>query len=196
MQKINFIEFSNGAFPIIDNFYTQEELVEIKKELCSLYEIAKLGVYTNSEVSLDENNQPKQKSTSLFLDELYNNKRTLSKILNLNRKIFTSSIVETLISKNVFYKYLKHCDSDYTLVNFYKQDDYYKEHTDKSCFTALTFFELEKFSGGELYFPEYDAAVEAVNNRVVIFPGFMCHAAKKVTQGVRVSMAQFVKYSQ
>jgi hypothetical protein len=194
-ELINFVELKNGVFPVIDNFYTAEELTEIKCELHSLYEITKLGIYTNDSVSLDENKNAKQKSSSLFLDDLYKDKRGLSKILNLNRKLFNESLLKKLINRSMIYLYLKNCNVDYTLINFYKADDYYNEHADEFCLTALTFFELEKFYGGELYFPEHDITIEAVDNRTVIFPGFMLHAAKKVTQGVRVSMAQFLKYS-
>jgi Rps23 Pro-64 3,4-dihydroxylase Tpa1-like proline 4-hydroxylase len=193
-QSLNFIELRNGVFPVIDNFYTQEELTEIKNELYSLYEIAKLGIYENSLAAFDENENKKQKSVSLFLDDLYNNKRHLSKILTINRKLFNSDLSGSLVNKNIFYSYLKTCNYDFTLINFYKANDYYNEHKDNTCLTALTFFELEKFSGGNLYFPEHDKTIEAVDNRLVIFPGFMLHAAQEVTQGIRVSMAQFLKY--
>jgi predicted 2-oxoglutarate/Fe(II)-dependent dioxygenase YbiX len=58
----------------------------------------------------------------------------------------------------------------------------------------LTFFSLEEFSGGDLVFPEYDIKVEAVENRLVIFPGFVLHGSEEVTKGTRVSMAQFINY--
>ena len=195
MQTIDFVELKNGVFPVIDNFYTAEELTEIKRELYSLYEITKLGIHANDSVSLDKDKNPRQKSSSLFLDDLYKDKRNLSKILNLNRKLFNEDLLKKLINRSMIYSYLESCNVDYTLINFYKTDDYYNEHVDEFCLTALTFFELEKFYGGELYFPEHNVTIEAVDNRVVVFPGFMLHAAKKVTQGVRVSMAQFLRYS-
>ena len=58
----------------------------------------------------------------------------------------------------------------------------------------MTFFSLEEFSGGDLVFPEYDVKINAVENRVVIFPGFVLHGSEEVTSGVRVSMAQFLNY--
>lgn len=194
MQKLKFVDFGNEAFPIIDNFYSKDELIEIRDELIPLYELSKLGIYENTSVTLDGNNQPKQKSLSLFLDDVYRDKRHLSRILSINRKIFNENLSNELLKTSLFYSYLRKCNSDHTLINFYRADDYYHEHVDKCCFTAISFFELEKFSGGELHFPEYNITVEAIPNRVVIFPGFMMHSAKKVHDGVRVSMAQFIRY--
>lgn len=194
MQKLNFIDIGNGVFPIIDNFYNDQDLIDIRDELIPLYEITKLGIFENTSVTLDENNQPKQRSSSLFLDDLYKDKRHLSRILEINRKIFNENLSNELIKKSVFYSYLRKCNSDHTLINFYRSNNYYDEHVDTSCLTAISFFELEKFSGGELYFPEYKITIEALHNRVVIFPGFMLHGANKVHSGVRVSMAQFLRY--
>jgi len=195
MQKLTFIDIGNGVFPVIDNFYNDQDLIDIRDELIPLYEIAKLGVFENTSVTMDENKQPIQKSSSLFLDDLYKDKRHLSRILEINRKIFNENLSNELINKSVFYSYLRKCNSDHTLINFYRSNNYYDEHVDKCCLTAISFFELEKFSGGELYFPEYKITIEALHNRVVIFPGFMLHGAKKVHSGVRVSMAQFLRYN-
>jgi len=194
MQKISFIEPKHKAISVIDGFYTLSELAQIIDELHSLHAVLKLGIFSNSEVSLDENSKPKQRSSSLFLDGFYGNQRGLSKILSFNRKVFEGPVIKKLIEANVFYKHLNHCNLDSTLINFYKQGDYYKAHMDDSCFTAITFFELEKFNGGELFFPEYKLSIEALHNRVVIFPGFISHSAKEIANGIRVSMAQFINY--
>ena len=194
MQKISFTEPKHKAISVIDGFYTLSELAQIMDELHSLHAVAKIGIFSNSGVSLDEKGEPKQRSSSLFLDRFYGNQREFSKILSLNRKVFNGRIIKKLINSNVFYKHLNYCNLDNTLINFYRQGDYYKAHMDDSCFTAITFFELEKFNGGELFFPEYELTIEALHNRVVIFPGFISHASKKVANGIRVSMAQFINY--
>jgi hypothetical protein len=194
-MDVSFINLTNNfSIPVIDNFYSPSELEDIKNELKLLSAVADLKIFKNDGVSVDENGKLRQKSNSLFLDNLYIDKRNLSKILTLNRKLFSSELQTKLIEKNLFYEHIFHSDFDTTLLNFYKPTDYYQPHKDTSCFTALTFFKLEEFSGGNLVFPEYDIKVEAVENRLVIFPGFILHGSEEVTKGIRVSMAQFINY--
>jgi hypothetical protein len=192
---VSFIDLTNNfSIPVIDNFYSPSELEDIKNELKLLNSVAELKILNNRGMSEDKKDVLIQKSNSLFLDDLYNNKRNLSKILNINRKLFSSELKTKLIEKNLFYNHIFNVTFDTTLINFYKSTDYYKPHIDFTCLTALTFFKLEEFDGGDLVFPEYDVKVVAKENRVVIFPGFILHGAEEVKSGVRVSMAQFLNY--
>lgn len=194
-MKINFIETKNKcSVAIIDNFYNETELKQIKEELLSLFEVSKLQIYNNGGVSRDEKtNEKLQKSDSLFLDELFVSDRSRSKILTANRKLFLDKkLKEKLTEQNLFYNLIYESNRDSTLVNFYKKNDFYKTHKDNTCFTVLTFFELTPFVGGNLVFPEFKIKIEPLENRTVIFPGFLLHTAEEVKSGVRVSMAQFI----
>lgn len=195
-MQVSFVETKNNCpIAVVDNFYSSGEVECIKKELTSLFEIAKLKVFTNNAVSKDENNNPHQQSNSMFLDELFSKDRSLSSILKTNRKLFDSEqLKEILTEKSLFYSHIYNSNKDATLVNFYSSSDFYKEHKDFSCFTALSFFGLESFSGGDLCFPEYGIQIKPVSNRVVIFPGFLLHSATTVESGIRVSIAQFINY--
>jgi hypothetical protein len=191
---VSFLDLPNNfSIAIVDNFYSETELKEIKDELKLLSAVAELKVFVNKPAK-DEEDNPKQKSNSFFLDDFYSNKRELSKVLNANRKLFSEELRTKLVEKTLFYDHVFNVNHDTTLLNFYKPTDYYKPHKDISCFTALTFFTLEEFYGGDLVFPEYDIKVSAIENRVVIFPGFVVHGSEDVTKGIRVSMAQFLNY--
>jgi predicted 2-oxoglutarate/Fe(II)-dependent dioxygenase YbiX len=191
---VSFIDLPNNfSLPIIDDFYSETELSEIKDDLKLLSAVAELKVFVNK-AAKDEKNNSKQKSNSFFLDDFYENKRDLSKVLKTNRKLFSEEVKAKLLEKSLFYEHIFYSNFDTTLLNFYEPTDYYQPHRDTSCFTALTFFKLEEFSGGNLIFPEYDIKVEAVENRLVIFPGFVLHGSEEVTKGIRVSMAQFINY--
>ena len=191
---VSFLDLPNNfSIAIVDNFYSETELKEIKDELKLLSAVAELKVFVNKPAK-DEEDNPKQKSNSFFLDDFYSNKRELSKVLNANRKLFSEELRTKLVEKTLFYDHVFNVNHDTTLLNFYKPTDYYKPHKDISCFTALTFFTLEEFYGGDLVFPEYNIKVNAVENRVVIFPGFVVHGSEDVTKGIRVSMAQFLNY--
>jgi hypothetical protein len=195
---VSFLDLpNNSSISVIDNFYSETELDEIKGELKLLSAVAELNIFKNDGVAKDKDKEIDlmQKSNSFFLDNLYAGKRNLSKILNINRKLFTDTELKIkLVEKNLFYDHIFNSDFDTTLLNFYGPTDYYKPHKDTSCFTALTFFKLEEFSGGNLLFPEYEIEIEAVENRLVIFPGFVLHGSEEVTKGIRVSMAQFINY--
>jgi hypothetical protein len=194
-MNVSFIETKNNCpIAIIDNFYSFDETKIIKTELKSLYEIGKLKILTNKP-ALDENKNPKQNSISFFLDDFYSLNRDNSKILNLNRKLFFSEeLRDILLEKSLFYNHIFNSNADKTLVNFYSEHNFYRPHKDKSCFTALSFFNLENFLGGDLTFPDFNIRLKSLENRTVIFPGFLLHEAEKIECGVRVSIAQFTSY--
>lgn len=193
-MNIDFIETKNNCpIVIVDNFYELSEVKAIKEELVSLYEISKLGIHINYDVDKDEDGIPKQKSNSLFLDNIFTKNRSLSKILSINKKLFINEeLKQILLEKSLFFNYIYESNKDMTLVNFYSAGGYYKKHKDATCFTALSFFELEPFLGGDLLFPDYAVRVSSLEGRVVIFPGFLLHTAEEITSGVRVSMSQFI----
>jgi predicted 2-oxoglutarate/Fe(II)-dependent dioxygenase YbiX len=191
---VSFLDLPNNfSIAIVDNFYSVSELKEIKDELKLLSAVAELKVFGNK-AATDQEGNPKQKSNSILLDNLYDGKRDTSKILSLNRKLFSSELKTKLTIKSLFYEHIFHSTFDATLLNFYGPTDYYKPHTDYTCFTALTFFNLGKFNGGNLVFPEYEIEIEPIENRLVVFPGFALHGSEEVTKGIRVSMAQFLNY--
>jgi hypothetical protein len=193
-MEVFFVETKNNCpVAIVDKFYSSEELRLAKEELTSLYEVSKLGIFENTGVAKDDDGNARQKSNSLFLDDLFAKDRSLSKILSVNRKLFSCvQLQEVLLQKSLFYNYIYNSNKDNTLINFYTLNDFYKEHKDRTCFTALTFFKLQDFEGGDLLFTEHNIRIQPLENRIVIFPGFMYHKAEEVRNGVRVSMAQFI----
>jgi hypothetical protein len=193
-MNIDFIETKNNCpIVIVDNFYELSEVKLIKEELISLHEVSKLGIHTNYDVDKDEDGIPKQKSNSLFLDDVFIRDRSLSKILSINKKLFTNEeLKQVLLEKSLFFNYIYESNKDTTLVNFYSVGGFYKKHKDATCFTALSFFELEPFLGGDLLFPDYAVKIPSLEGRMVIFPGFLPHTAEEITSGVRVSMSQFI----
>lgn len=199
-MKLKFIE-TKASCPIavIDDFFTSQEVDDIKHELSSIHlhllETQSSRSQMDTFVATDENNIALRKSNSIFVDELFEGNRNGSKILSINRKIFVDKLLlEMLVNKSLFYRHIQNSNRDWILANFYSNDDYYKSHKDNSCFTVITFFELQKFSGGNLTFPEFDISIEPIENRCVIFPGFLQHSAEPVSNGVRVSLAHFINY--
>jgi hypothetical protein len=187
-------QVKNLTYLVVDDLYEPGELLQIKAELNKLLPYVQNPEQTCN--AKDEKGNLNKTGTGIFLDEHYND-RAESAILNLNRKLFCEEIVVKGTELNQFFYAIRMCNSDNTLINYYKSGGEYKQHRDSSVITAVTFFALGEISGGDLEFPEIETVVSFKENRAVIFPGCVLHAAKPViTQenGYRVSMAQILNY--
>ena len=194
-MNIQTFQVGSLMYAQIDDMYTAEEIVVLKKELEFLKVVIKQQ--TN-----DETNPASKDGVSLknghgiFLDTVYSD-RKFSQILQANRRIFNTELVDVLLENSCVYGHLSNANYDATLINFYDDTETYKAHKDSSVFTALTFFRFGNFDGGELSFVDYGVSIEPVEGRTVIFPGCVRHQAEPVvtnSQGCRVTMAQFVNY--
>jgi hypothetical protein len=178
----------NLTYIVIDDLYEPEELLLIKAELQGL-----LPHLQNREATTSAN----KTGGGLFLNAYYREDPFKSAILSLNRKLFCNEIVTKATEVNQFFNIIGKCNSDNTLVNYYKSGEEYKPHIDHNPITALTFFSLGEIEGGDFKFPEVNEVVPFKENRMVIFPGCALHAAKPTVakeNAYRVSMAQFLNY--
>jgi 2OG-Fe(II) oxygenase superfamily len=171
-------------FPFLEikNLYNDEELKLIWQELEFLNCLNKLEPPENTGTAVDEKSKvPLKKNVGLFLDDIYT-KRNLSNILTVNPKIFSRQIVDAFSELSFAYKIINSTNVDKTLISYYENGGYYKPHEDKSLFTAVTWFfkEPKAFTGGDLYFTDYNVQVEIENNMSVIFPSFVKHAVDKI----------------
>jgi len=183
--KVNLHE---GPFPhaIVDNFYNEEELKLIWEELNFYTKPGKLleakdygGVvgYTNAK--------------ALMLDSVYPdysrsdgiNYRTLSNILTVNRKLFTSGVLDAFAGIHDCCSIANASNSDTTKIRYYHDGEGYDPHTDKGFqFLGFSYFykEPKKFTGGQLYFPKYNYEVSCDNNSMIVFPGWVEHGVREV----------------
>ena len=181
MYQLEAIGFTQ-PFPhlIIKKFYNDEELELIWEELKFYTKPGKLLEAKDFGGVVDRTN-----SHALALDDVYeNNKyRSLSNILTVNRKLFTSSALEAFDQLHDCCSISTSCNYDITKIRYYHNGEYYEPHTDKSFqFLAFSYFykEPKKFTGGELIFPKYDYELTCENNSIIIFPGWVEHGVKEV----------------
>ena len=178
----------NDPFPhmICDDFYNPEELKLIWEELKFYTKPGKLleakdygGVvgYTNAK--------------ALMLDSIYRdygksngiNYRNLSNILTVNRKLFTSGVLDPFAGIHDCCCIANQSNNDTTKIRYYHDGEGYDPHTDKGFqFLGFSYFykEPKKFTGGQLYFPKYDYEVPCDNNSMIVFPGWVEHGVKEV----------------
>ena len=177
----------------IDGLYTAQEIQNIKKELIFLETLKQDSSKTHT---ANENGELLKKGHGIFVDDIYA-KREHSLILKTNRKLFNPDIINELVKHNCFFGHVAYSTSDCTLINFYGAGDHYKTHRDTSIFTAVTFFSIGNFSGGEFSFVDHGIQILPVEGRVVLFPGCVMHKADEVIaepNNYRVTMAQFINY--
>lgn len=194
-MKIELIKRGALEYALIKDVYTQEELVKIKQEIVTLRNSAAVN---STGPAVDKVGRSLNYADSLWVDAQYED-RSKSNILTINRKLFQSDISEQLTKQSQFFAHIRHCDVDFTLLNYYTDKTEYKAHRDCAMLSVLTFFKVGDFTGGDLEFTEFKERIEPVENTMVIFPGCVEHKAHPVkTDGeysYRVSMAQFINYA-
>lgn len=172
---------------VVNNFYNQQELDLIWKELDFYTAPNKLVSAENYGGVVGYTN-----AKALILDDLYRNYesdkkgvdyRNISNILTVNRKLFECGVLDTFASIHGCVSIANKTNHDITKVRYYHDGQYYDPHTDKSTmFLAFSYFykEPKKFVGGDLEFPKYDFKLPCTNNSIVIFPGWVEHGVRKV----------------
>jgi hypothetical protein len=193
-MKINAFTVGPLNYACIDDMYTQEEIALIGKELTFLEDHKESASQTNS---ANVKGVMLKSGSGVFVDNVFSN-RNFSHILTLNRKLFSIPIVKELIVNNCFFEHIIRCNRDSTLINFYGNNESYDTHKDSAMLSAVTFFSIGTFTGGNFCFPEFDISIEPIPGRTVIFPGCVSHRADPIIAepgNYRVTMAQFMNYS-
>tara|TARA_B100001250_G_scaffold290541_1_gene252308 strand:- start:103 stop:780 length:678 start_codon:yes stop_codon:yes gene_type:complete len=175
---------------IVKNYYNEEELELIWEELKFYTKPGKLLEAKDFGGVVDATN-----SHAISLDALYidyskqdnNNSnvnyRLMSNILTVSRKLFNSGILDVFSDIHGCCSIAKYSNWDINKIRYYHNGEYYEPHTDKAMqFLAFYYIHKEpkKFTGGEVYFPEYDYEFNCDNNSMIILPGWVQHGVREV----------------
>lgn len=195
---MNILPIKQGPleYLVIDNLYTDEELLTMYKEIIALAPHAK-GPEDNS--ARYGNGVPKRKGSSIFLDDYYSSNRDASDILKINRKLFCNDILYKAAKLNAFYEHLGKSSLDNTLINYYGDGGGYDSHNDYAVITAVTMLQIGEVQGGDFVFPDYNEVIKFKPNRTVIFPSCVNHLADTIVApegSYRVTMVQFITYEE
>jgi hypothetical protein len=181
---------------IIENYYDHDELELMWKEIEFLTPNLLNPEFTNSAT---ENGSSLKQGKGIFLEDVYKN-RNLSYILRFNRKLWHPTILHELEKISPWWKSIRLCNKDYTLLNYYQNESFYKPHTDNSVITAISvlYKDEKNFDGGDLIFSEYNLTIPKLSNSLIIFPSQVFHSVSDIQMknegnfGGRYSMAQFL----
>lgn len=191
---------------IIKNVYSDNELRLIWRELDFLTEKYKFKPGSedgSSGVSLTGINS--SQNFGLTLDEVYLD-RQISDILTVTSKLADDLYVNKICEVSPLVGHLKLCNSVCTKVKYYENNNYYRGHRDIARFSFLTYLfkQPKQFTGGDLYFDDYDYTIELENNMTVFFVGSIVHSSKEVklnsdvqpwTGGGKYCITQFVDHN-
>lgn len=190
-MNIQLVEKSSLRYVLIDDFYDKEELRLVKEELVA-FEPYGLQAEAVGGTEL-------KSGSGLFLDSIFSRNRSKSKILTANRKLFCQEIYVEAIKLDASFGQLLNCNKDATLVNYYRNNEEYKPHRDKVALTAVTFFNIGLFTGGDFNFPEYNELIQFKENRLVLFSSCVLHQAlpiKADNDSCRISITQFLQFQE
>jgi Rps23 Pro-64 3,4-dihydroxylase Tpa1-like proline 4-hydroxylase len=173
------IRLLDQPFPhvVIDNFYDDQELKDIKDELHFLAKPGKLmppgrihgapGMTTHG---------------ALMLEEVYSN-RKVSDILSIFKKKYTKEFIDSIVNKWPSFEKLRHINSRVTKVRYYHNGEGYVPHIDANRdFIALSYFHShpKKFQGGELHCTDYNYTLDCADNTFILLPSYIKHEVIKV----------------
>ena len=168
---------------IVKNFYNEEELELIWEEL---------KFYTHPGKLLEAEGfggvVGKTNSHAIVLNDLYNPNAigvisNIVRIIQDNKKYF-NDYVEKFSKIHDCCSGFVDWDQSTTKVRYYHDGEYYIPHRDTSySWLLFSYFHKKpkKFTGGELFFPDYDYEVPCTNNSMIVFPGWVKHGVNKVS---------------
>ena len=170
---------------IVDNFYDDKELELIWEELKFYTKPGKLLEAKDFGGIVNKTNSHAIALDSVYMDDKVNgvNYRNLSNILTVNRKLFTSGVLDAFAKIHECCWIAPMSNFDITKVRYYHNKEYYEAHADISFqFLAFSYFykEPKKFTGGELFFPRHNYELTCENNSIIILPGWVTHGVKEV----------------
>ena len=165
---------------IVENMYDDQELELIWEELNFLTKPGKLLNPKDYGVAGAKRGDPYTTALGVQLDNVYCN-RNMSNILNVNRKLFNyTQIYGKLSPHHIKFERANH---DITKIRYYHDGESYLPHAD-TIFDVLacTYFNKtpKKFSGGELYFPDYNYQIPCDNNLCIITPSYFTHGVREI----------------
>ncbi len=194
----NYIEEGINAL-VIDNFYSEQQLKEVWKELDW---ITKPAVMMDQKdlSSAEVNGKFQTSKRGVFLEEVFQNWRHSALISHTISNMSQELFQDTILNYNPLYKILYGCNYRTHLLSYYEDSDYYKPHTDAAVFTILSYFckEPKSFTGGEVILSstkgDKNATVEIKNNRIVVIASNTLHAVNPIVSATKNTLSGNGRY--
>jgi predicted 2-oxoglutarate/Fe(II)-dependent dioxygenase YbiX len=185
-MEFNFIADGIDAV-VIDNFYTEEQLVDISNELTFLTKPSIMEEDKDKlEAAVDLDGNFITTKAGVWVDTVFRDWKHSALISHPMNNFGKQETVDKIISYNSLFSLFYHCNIRTHLLSYYENSGYYSKHTDAAVFTVLSYFHKEPkvFTGGNIILHNRDntkkANVEIKNNRVIIIPSCTVHEVEKI----------------
>jgi hypothetical protein len=165
-----------------ENFFTEKELALIWKELEFLNNTSILESPVDTGTAfLNNSSIPSKKNSGIFLDRVFLDYSKHSSIYKCVTKIFQGLTYE-YANLSFHNTPILHITRSNILLSYYEHGDSYEEHHDICVVTCLFWFYKypKQFSGGELFFPQFNKTFPPKNNSLIMFPSHAKHLVKPV----------------
>jgi len=173
------VTLNTEPFPhvIIDDFYDEEELKKIFREIDFLFpKVKSSGMSLGTGIDI-VSGEPLSSGHALCLDKFFNDRQS-SDIVQITDKVFLPELLLTIRDVHPLYGHVEHLNVSNTKLKYYNDKDKYKSHMDYARFTFLSWFckEPKLFEGGDLVFQQFNNyKIDFKNNRAVFFCGAVYH---------------------
>jgi len=172
---------------VIDNFYTEEQLVDINNELAFLTKPSIMEEDKDKlEADVDIHGKYITTKAGVWVDTVFRDWKHSSLISYPMTNFGKQETTDKIISYNSLFSLFYHCNVRTHLLSYYENAGYYSKHVDSAAFTVLSYFHKEPkaFTGGNIILHNRDntrkANVEIKNNRVIVIPSCTVHEVEKI----------------
>ena len=172
---------------VIDNWYSEDELQRVWKELEFYTHDDKFeSAIESGNIATNEKDQHLGEQKRIHLDQMYTNdaRRTnLSDILHFSTKVQSKDFHEAIKKCSpMFSRTFLQTNLTYSLLSYYEENDHYKPHHDTFLWTCLIWMVREPrlFDGGDFTLNEPNIRVKLKNNRMVMFPSCFLHSVSPI----------------
>jgi len=176
------IKILSEPFPhiTIQNLLTEREFGMIWNEL--IFFVPKMLAPEHTNAAKKERGIPRKKGYGIMIDSFFSNKEDSDILLFMRKTVDAEVRNESKKSSDLYLRLFKHINKGTTLVQLYRNGDYYEPHEDSSIFTAVTLIHNtpKKYQGGELHFADYDYTSKLETNSTIIFPSVIKHEVTEV----------------
>jgi len=178
----------NDEILVVENFFTDEQISDIRKEILSLKDSFRRS--ENKHFAFDR----------VFLDDHYKNtERYLSPMLTyFIPTLYSKELIEfiELYYPTYSFQTLRKLPVSESQLTVYKKDFFYKPHTDNSIgrvfsFVLPIFLDDEKpFEGGTttVFYKDEEIELEPIHNRLMLFSTHVLHAVNPVTKYTKTDL--------
>jgi Rps23 Pro-64 3,4-dihydroxylase Tpa1-like proline 4-hydroxylase len=169
---------------IIDDFLGQQEFDAVLEELIEYKKMGYFGDAASTRGAISGDGSQLKTNTSFFMDaypEIKNSHNVNVWNGFMNWYHSSREIYNDVVKKSWLFSTRLPMKSD-TLISYYSDSTEYPSHQDMSIFTWLLWINKtpKKFTGGDLYFEDFDYKIEYKNNRLICFFSRITHAVTPV----------------